>query len=115
MNRTETLGTVDGALLIAAAVLEAMLVLIAAAVALLLTLARWKPRSRAQQPLQPAPVPHDPPAPAVPYLPLLPHLEACTVAQLRAEARRLGLPRSITRTGRKADLVPAIAGAAMAC
>lgn len=131
MNRTD-LHPIEALILAALAVADALLTLLVAVLALLLTLAGWHPtksaRSAAYAPLQqpsvPLPVESDTPAvmPASEPLPvacstaapLLPMLEALSVDELRQEARRLGIPRRIVRSLRKADLLPAIAGAAMA-
>ena len=101
------------ALLLAVAleVAEALAVLAVAALALLLTLARWRPAPAAV-------TPPPPPAPTVPAVhPLavvaasvFEGLEALTVAELRRRARAAGLPRNLSRTGRRAALLPALAG-----
>ena len=101
-------------LLLGAAVLtaEALLILTAAAVALLLTVAGWCP---ALAPDRPAAAPLTAaamPAPAMPATPaaIAPaaQLEARTVAQLRRLARAAGLPQ-LGRSGRRADLLEALA------
>jgi hypothetical protein len=110
-------------LLAVTVVAEALLTLML--VALLFSLTSWQPQQHApepapqsaaselQQPHQQAtsePLPH--PCPWLP--PCWPELEALTVAQLRTAARAAGLPRSLTRTGHRAELLPALAGLAMA-
>jgi hypothetical protein len=87
---------------------EALAVVVAAVVALLLTLARWRPAAAA--PVAPPPL-----APAVHPLAVVAAaaaeaLEPLTVAQLRRRARGAGLPRCLSRTGRRADLLAALAG-----
>lgn len=95
--------------------LEAAAVLLTALVALLLTLARWRPTSTAAAsgtdgtaPALPAPVtagtataPTAPPAAAT--------IEGLTVAQLRRLARSAGLPRALSRNGRRGQLLEALA------
>lgn len=91
-------------LVLGLAVVRAALVLAAAVVALLLTLAGWRP---------PAP-PAAAPVLAITLAALAEvaaaELEALPVAELRRRGRAAGLPRSITRTGRRAALVPLLAG-----
>jgi hypothetical protein len=103
-------------LLAAVVTLEAFAVLLAALVAVLLTLARWRPA-----PPETAPAP--PPAPAPPAVnPLqlvadaaVEALEPCTVAQLRHRARAAGLPRCLSHRGRRDALLEALAGLEVAC
>lgn len=87
--------------------LQATITLLVALAALLLTIARWRPAASA------------PAAPAAPPAPPLQHpllalavdgLQPLTVAQLRTRARAAGLPRSLTRNGRRTDLLHALAG-----
>lgn len=56
-----------------------------------------------------------PPAPAVLALPPAPDpapaLDALNVAELRRLARAAGLPRALSRSGRRADLLAALAAA----
>jgi len=84
------------ALLLLAAwlVAEAVLPLVAAAVALLLTVAGWRPTTPR--------VGLEPPAPAVPSLARLP------VVELRRLARAAG-HRQLARSGRRVDLLAALA------
>ena len=106
------------ALVAAAAVVDALALLlrplVAHSLALLLTLAGWRPTpSRpAPVPLQLAPAPPGalllPPAPApAPEAPT-PQLEALTVAQLRKLARAAG-HRGLARSGRRQQLLEALA------
>lgn len=62
--------------------------------------------------IAPAPPAFEQPQPWVP--PIWQALERCTVVELRRLARAEGLPRSLSRAGRRAELLPALAGAAMA-
>lgn len=89
----------------------ARLLLIPAAALLLLALG-WRPATRAAAP-QPQPVA---PASAVvmacsagPVAIAAPRLEGLTVAQLRRLARAAGLPRSLSHSGRRAQLLAALA------
>ena len=118
MNHPTPHATPDGPDLVLLALLglwlaaEAAAVLIAFALALLLTLAGWRPSQTAAAVVQPsapcaepAPLPLPvviTPAPAAP-------LERLTVAQLRAQARAAGLPRQLAHRGRRADLLAALA------
>jgi hypothetical protein len=95
--------------------LEAAAVLLAALVALLLTLAHWRPAAAA--PAVNHEPPTAPPLPAAAPWPLAEQaeqarevLESLTVAQLRSRARSAGLPRALSRTGRRAPLLEALAG-----
>ena len=108
MNPTPTAAPADPVLLLLALgwlTIEAAAVLIAFAVALLLTLAGWRPA--AAPAARPAPLPVVltpaalPPALAAP-------LEGLTVRELRARARAAGLPQ-LARSGRRADLIEALA------
>lgn len=89
---------------------EALLQLLAAAIALLLTAAGWRPRQKLGNPkpsMGPAPVipqsgdlgPRDQGMPAA--------LKACTVVELRCLARAAG-HRQLARSGRRADLLLAL-------
>ena len=89
---------VDLLLVLGLEVARAALVLAVAAVALLLTLAGWRPSA----PPAAAPVPPAAEAPAAPPL------EAATVADLRRLARAAG-HRSLARSGRRAELLQALA------
>lgn len=105
MNRTE-LHPVEA--LILAVVMTAWAVLTIArtvmvpVVALLITLASGRPDAAATSSTPPRPTP-----PWVP--PTLPGLEAHTAVELRRMARASGLPRALCRSGRKADLLLALA------
>ncbi len=124
------------ALLLAEALLTVLRLLVVPAVAALLVLAGWRPGPRAAAPqAQPVgaasaePLPAadaaEPAGPAepLPQAPAVamacapepvglepPPLERLTVAQLRRLARVAGLPRSLTRSGRRADLLLALSG-----
>ena len=114
---------VDLLLVAALAVAEALAVLAVAALALVLTLTRRGPAALPQAaPAEPMPA-AAPPAAATAAAPAITladladlaevaaaELEALPVAELRRRARAAGLPRSITRTGRRAALVPLLAG-----
>jgi hypothetical protein len=115
INRPETMNTntphpVEVLAAVALAVAAALLQLLTSAVALGLTVASYRRawpgsvEANLPQPIPPAP------APAVhPLAELAAAAEATlahrTVAQLRQRARALGLPRSLTRAGRRADLL----------
>lgn len=75
---------------------EALLQLLAAAVALVLTLAGWCPptRSAYQRPSTPPPAPD---------------LTGCSVRELRRLARAAGLPSQLRCRGRRAELLAALA------
>jgi hypothetical protein len=80
---------------------EALAVLLIATLALLLTLAGWRPA--------PAPVLARAPAPSPPALPPpVPRLERLRVVELRRLARAAGLPR-LARFGRRVELLQALA------
>ena len=81
---------------------EALAVLLIAALALLLTLAGWRPAGPAPT-LAPSPSPAPAPAPVAP-------LERLRVVELRALARDAGFPR-LARSGRRAELLEALAPA----
>lgn len=93
--------------------------LLVPAVALLLTLAGWRPAPRVAAPRAAAPQPVAPPAPlpqaaavvlacaAAPVTIAAPPLEGLTVAQLRKLARAAGLPRALSHSGRRAQLLAA--------
>jgi hypothetical protein len=84
---------------------EALAVLLVAAVALLLTLAGWRPAAAPlTPPPRPLPVVLTPVAPA----PAAQPLAALKVADLRALARAAG-HRHLARNGRRADLLAALA------
>lgn len=92
--------------------------LLVPAVALLLTLAGWRPAPRAAAPqpvAPPAPLPQRPAVvlacAAAPVAIAAPPLEGLTVAQLRKLARAAGLPRALSHSGRRADLLAALAPA----
>ena len=92
---------VDLLLLAALALAEALAVLLVAALALVLTLAGWGPPAPPAAPLRPVLPPEaDAAAPAP--------LEAVTVAELRQRARAAG-HRSLARSGRRAELLQALA------
>jgi hypothetical protein len=82
-----------------------------ALLALLLTLARWRPA--AVNPKTPS-APQPPAAAPWPLAQLAEQaqasLEPLTVAQLRAQTRAAGLPRALARSGRRAQLLEALAG-----
>ncbi|MEY3962881.1 MAG: hypothetical protein RLZZ106_136 [Cyanobacteriota bacterium] len=115
MNRTE-MHPVELALVAGLVVLEAAITLLVALAALLLTLARWRPAAPAPTPAQASPAAPVEPIAASPAVALhhplvelaLEALQPLTVAQLRSRARAAGLPRNITRTGRRAELVEAL-------
>jgi hypothetical protein len=118
MNRTE-MHPVELALVAALVVLEAAITLLVALAALLLTVAQWWPAAPAPAPtevLAAEPIEPIPAAPAVAlHHPLVELAQtvadgfsSSTVAQLRQRARTAGLPRSITRTGRRAELLEAL-------
>ena len=98
--------------------LEAAAVLLTALVALLLTLARWRPAAplapKPKRPRVATPRPVSPsPAPwplALQAAAALAGLEPLTVTQLHRLARAAGLPRQLSRTGRRAALLQALAG-----
>lgn len=106
------------ALVAAAAAVEAVALLlrplVAHGLALLLTLAGWRPTpSRpAPVPLQLAPAPPD--APCIPAVPVaateapMPQLEALPVRELRALARAAG-HRALARSGRRQQLLEVLA------
>ena len=80
---------------------EALAVLLLAALALVLTIAGWRPT--------PAPVIARAPAPPPPALPSpMPRLELLRVVELRRLARAAGLPR-LARSGRRVELLQALA------
>ncbi len=116
---------VELGLLAVTVVAEALLTLML--VALLFSLTSWQPQQHApepspqsaaselQQPHQQATSEPQPPPCPCPWLPpCWPEVEALMVAQLHTAARAAGLPRSLTRTGHRAELLPALAGVAMA-
>lgn len=105
MNRTE-LHPVDALLLVALAVLWAVAVLARAVVvplvALLLTLAQWRPAAP-----PPAPLAVEHPL-ALVAAGLAEGLAGVPVRELRRRARVAGLPRQLSRSGRRADLLEAL-------
>jgi L-aminopeptidase/D-esterase-like protein len=104
MNRTEV-HPVEALLLVVWLALEAAVVLLTAAMALLLTVARWRPVATAPAAAPPQQHPITLLADA-----LVATLEPLTVAQLRRLARAAGLPRSLTHTGRRDALLTALVG-----
>jgi L-aminopeptidase/D-esterase-like protein len=105
---------IELALTAALVVAEALTVLVVALVALVLTVARWRPAAPVTAatelpPVTPAPAPLQHPLTVVADA-LVATLEPLTVAQLRRLARSAGLPRAITRTGRRTDLLQALIG-----
>ncbi|MFN7228568.1 MAG: hypothetical protein ACK5UG_05900 [Synechococcaceae cyanobacterium] len=113
MKPTPTAASVDPVLLILLAVwlaAEALGALLIAGVALLLTLAGWRPARRSEAERCPVihqapPHPNLTPAP-VPSRPA--SLEMLRVVELRRLARRRGLPQ-LARSGRRAELLAALA------
>lgn len=104
MNRTE-LHPVEALLVAVIVVFDAAVVLAVSLVALLLTVAGWRPTPRKAAP----------PAPLVHPIALLAGtavdaLQPQTVAQLRRHARSAGLPRALSRNGRRDALLQALAG-----
>jgi hypothetical protein len=121
MTTTDTTGrALLLALVAAAATFEALALLlrplVAHGLALLLTLAGWRPSPAcfAPAPLQQAPAP--PAAQAIPPAPIAAtaaprtQLEALPVRELRRLARAAG-HRALARSGRRAELLAALAGA----
>ena len=101
------------ALVAAAVVLEALAItlrpVLAHTLALLMTIAGWRPASTASPPRQQGPaLPADPAEPANATATHGPQLEALPVRQLRQMARAAGF-RSLARNGRRADLLAALA------
>ncbi len=89
--------------------LEAAAVLVVAVAALALTLLQAPPAAATA----PAPAPPAPPAEhplAVVAESLVAELEPCTVAELRRRARAAGLPRSLSRSGCRDQLLSTLAG-----
>ena len=89
--------------------------LLVPALALLLVALGWRPA--APQPVAPAPI-ASPEAPSLalacapePVAVPAPPLERLTVAELRRLARAAGLPRALGRSGRRAQLLEALAAA----
>jgi hypothetical protein len=96
---------VEALLVAVIVVFDAAVVLAVSLVALVLTVMRW--RTTPRRSAQPAP-------PMVHPLTALAHtavevLQPCTVAQLRSMARSAGLPRALTRNGRRDALLEALA------
>jgi hypothetical protein len=106
MNRTE-LHPVELLVLAGLALLWSLLTLarlvLVPLVALLLTLAGWRPSTVA-----PAPAPAEGAPPAPTPEPVAESLAPLTVAELRRRARDAGLPRQLSRSGRRADLLAAL-------
>lgn len=97
-------------LLAGLAALEAAATLLIALVALVLTIAGWKPASAAPERPTAAPQPAAPIQPAAHPISELASqaaaaLEPLTVTQLRRLARSAGLPRAISRNGRRSALL----------
>lgn len=138
MNNQTELHPVELLILAVLLVVEALAVVLVPLAALVLTLASygrpWPPRrGSATSPsttapavtvvaptapaavvaTAPAPPAVQQPQPAPWTPPVLEVLERCTVTELRRLARAQGLPRSLSRAGRRAELVPALAGAAI--
>ncbi|MCP9821011.1 hypothetical protein KBZ18_16145 [Synechococcus sp. Cruz-9H2] len=127
-NRIEDLHPVELLMLAVLLVAEALVLIAVPLIALVLTLTSWRgsatsppttaPAVPVVAPVAPAAVPVTAPAPPTTEQPWLPpiwqELERLTVAELRRLARAEGLPRSLSRAGRRAELLPALAGAAMA-
>jgi hypothetical protein len=118
MNRTE-LHPVEALLLVSWLALEAAATVLVALVALLLAIAPQGPSHPAAEVLA---APADPPIPADRCLPPVVHplhalaqdtLEGLTVSELRRRARQLGL-KALARTGRRTDLLQALALQGMA-
>lgn len=109
MDRTE-LHPADALLLLALAVLWAVAVLARAVlvplVALLLTVAGWRPGALAPAAAAPVAAAEPPLAPVAE--PIAEALVPLTVAELRRRARAAGLPRALSRSGRRADLLEAL-------
>ena len=80
--------------------------------ALLLTVAGWRPRpmEAPTEPPAPDPLPPPPALPAAPLAPIAAPLGELTVAELRKLARASGL-KALGRTGRRAELLLALAPA----
>jgi hypothetical protein len=89
------------ALVAAWLVAEALITLLVAAAAVILTLVGWRPAPAPV--LAPAPAPPPPP-----LLPPVPPLELLRVVELRRLTRAAGLPR-LARSGRHAELLQALA------
>lgn len=111
-------------LALAWAVWQIARLLLVPAAALLLVLAGWRPARPGASEAPPAPIAASeaaaplPPAAAVvlacapePVAIAAPPLERLTVAELRRLARAAGLPRSLSRSGRRAQLLEALAAA----
>jgi hypothetical protein len=105
MNRSE-LHPVDALLLAAVVTLEAVAVLVVALVALVLAVARWRPAAPAAAAAAP-PTPHPL---SVVAEPVVEALQPLTVTELRRRARAAGLPRTLSRAGRRDALLYALAG-----
>jgi hypothetical protein len=106
-----------GALLLlgALALAAALRPLVVALVALVLTLAGWRPARPVSAPVSAPAAPMAAPAapmaaPASPLVAAPVRARArLTVAQLRTMARAAGLPSALARSGRRADLLAALA------
>lgn len=106
MNRSE-LHPVDALVLAAVVTLEAVAVLVVALVALVLAVARWRPAAPAAAAAAPPPTPHPL---SVVAEPVVEALQPLTVMELRRRARAAGLPRTLSRAGRRDALLYALAG-----
>lgn len=86
--------------------------LVVPVLALALTAARWRPAEATitRSGEQPIPQLSEPEPPDRVMTPAPAALQAQTVAQLRRLARAAGLPRTLSRTGRRADLLQALSG-----
>lgn len=106
-------------LALAWAVWQIARLLLVPAVAALLVLAGWRPARPAASEAPPAPIAASEPLPQAVVLACAPEpaaitappLEGLNVAQLRHLARAAGLPRSLSRSGRRAQLLEALAAA----
>lgn len=96
---------IEALLLAVLVVLDAVRVLAVSLVALLLTVAGWRPTPRRAAP--PAPIVH--PVAELANT-VIEALQTQTVAELRRRARSAGLPRALTRNGRRDALLQALAG-----
>jgi hypothetical protein len=79
--------------------------------ALLLVALGWRPAPRAAAPQPVAAAPIAAPDVPAPVAIAVPPLDRLPVAELRRLARAAGLPRSLTRSGRRAALLEALAAA----
>lgn len=104
MNRTE-LHPVEALLVAVIVVFDAVRVLAVSLLSLVLTALRWRPTPRRAAP----PVPMVHPAAELAHT-VVEALQTRTVAELRRRARSAGLPRALTRNGRRDALLQALAG-----